>query len=58
MVRVPERPGLGLEPDLDRIEAANALYREHGLGRARRCGRHAVLDPGWAFDAKKPCLVR
>ena len=58
MVRVPERPGLGLEPDLDRIEAANALYRAHGLGRRDDAAAMQFLIPGWAFDAKKPCLVR
>ena len=58
MVRVPERPGLGLEPDLERIEAANALYREHGLGARDDAAAMQFLIPGWAFDAKKPCLVR
>ena len=58
MVRVPERPGLGLEPDLSRIEAANALYRAHGLGARDDAAAMQFLIPGGVFDAKKPCLVR
>jgi glucarate dehydratase len=58
MVRVPERPGLGLEPDLDRIEAANEVYRKHALGARDDAAAMQFLIPGWAFEAKKPCLVR
>ena len=31
-VKVAEQPGLGIEPDLERIEAAHALYRKVGSG--------------------------
>ena len=40
MVRVPERPGLGLEPDLDRIEAANER-----LPQARARARATMRPP-------------
>ena len=56
MVRVPERPGLGLDPDLDRIEAAHEVL--HALGARDDAAAMQFLIPGWAFDAKKPCLVR
>jgi glucarate dehydratase len=58
MVRVSERSGLGLEPDMDRIEAAHEVYRKHALGARDDAAAMQFLIPGWAFDAKKPCLVR
>jgi glucarate dehydratase len=58
MVRVPGRPGLGIEIDLPALERAHALYREHGLGARDDAAAMQFLIPGWAFDAKRPCLVR
>jgi glucarate dehydratase len=55
---VPDRPGLGVEIDMDRIEAAHALYLEHGLGARDDARAMQYLIPGWTFDNKKPCLVR
>ncbi len=55
---VPDRPGLGVEVDMDRIEAAHALYRERGLGARDDAVAMQYLIPGWAFDNKRPCLVR
>ncbi|PLZ03512.1 glucarate dehydratase [Burkholderia sp. WAC0059] len=57
-VRVPERPGLGIEIDMDALEAAHALYREHGLGARDDAIAMQSLIPGWRFDNKRPCLVR
>ncbi len=31
-MRVPERPGLGVEIDWAEVEAAHALYASNGLG--------------------------
>ena len=58
LVAVPERPGLGVEPDLAQIEKANRLYQKVGLeGRDDSSGMQYLL-PGWQFDPKRPCLVR
>ena len=57
-IAVPERPGLGIEIDLDAIEMAHALYREHGLGARDDAAAMQYLIPNWAFDNKRPCLVR
>ena len=57
-VSVPERPGLGVEIDIEALEAANALYRQHGLGARDDAAAMQYLLPGWSFDHKKPCLVR
>jgi glucarate dehydratase len=58
MVALPERPGLGIEIDLEQIERAHALYKAHGLGARDDAIAMQYLIPGWTFDNKKPCLVR
>ena len=40
------------------IEAANALYKKHGLGARDDAIAMQFLIPGWTFDDKRPCLVR
>jgi len=57
-VQVPTAPGLGVELDMAAVEAAHALYREHGLGARDDAIAMQHLIPGWTFDPKRPCLVR
>ena len=57
-IEVPDRPGLGVEIDMDAVEKANALYREHNLGVRNDAATMQYLIPGWTFDNKRPCLVR
>lgn len=57
-VRVPDRPGLGVEPDMAEIEKAHALYQAKGLGVRDDAVAMQYLIPGWTFDNKRPCLVR
>jgi glucarate dehydratase len=58
MVAVPQRPGLGIEIDLDQLDKAHALYQAHGLGARDDATAMQYLLPGWTFDNKRPCLVR
>ena len=58
MVKVPERSGLGVELDTDQLMKANDLYESMGLGARDDAAGMQFLIPGWAFDPKKPCLVR
>jgi len=55
---VPERPGLGVEVDLDAIEKAHQLYLTMGLGGRDDAIAMQYLIPGWTFDNKRPCLER
>jgi glucarate dehydratase len=55
---VPDRPGLGVEPDLAEIERANELYRKMALGARNDAAAMQYLIPGWTFDAKRPAMVR
>ncbi|WP_186023336.1 glucarate dehydratase [Burkholderia gladioli] len=57
-VKVPARPGLGIEVDMDALERANALYEQHGLGARDDGIAMQYLIPNWKFDNKRPCLVR
>jgi glucarate dehydratase len=58
LLEVPERPGLGVEIEMARVEAAHRLYQAHGLGARDDAAAMQFLIPGWTFEAKKPCLVR
>ena len=57
-VQVPTRPGLGIELDMERVEAAHQLYLQHGLGSRDDAAAMQYLIPGWTFDNKRPCMVR
>ncbi|MGD9425766.1 glucarate dehydratase [Pantoea sp. NSTU24] len=58
MVQVPQKPGLGVELDMDQVMQANALYQKQGLGARNDAEAMQFLVPGWTFDNKRPCLVR
>jgi glucarate dehydratase len=53
---VPKRPGLGIELDMDQVEAAHRLYLQHGLGARDDAMAMQYLKPNWSFDPKRPCL--
>lgn len=57
-VKVPAKPGLGIELDMAEVERAHALYLQHGLGARDDALAMQHLIPGWTFDPKRPCLVR
>ena len=57
-VQVPQRPGLGIELDQDRLMQGHELYQKHGLGARDDAQGMQYLIPGWVFDNKRPCLVR
>jgi glucarate dehydratase len=56
-IEVPDRPGLGIDLDMERIEAAHALYCKLGLGERDDRAPMQYLVPGWTFDPKRPCLA-
>jgi glucarate dehydratase len=57
-VKVPARPGLGIEIDMDELDRAHALYQAHGLGARDDAMAMQYLIPNWIFDNKRPSLVR
>ncbi len=58
MVAIPDKPGLGVELDMDKVEEAHKRYKSMGLGARNDAEAMQYLIPGWTFDNKKPCLVR
>ena len=57
-ISVPERPGLGVEPDMEAIEQAYQLYLKEGLAGRDDAIAMQYLIPNWSFDNKCPCMVR
>ncbi|MBP1205011.1 hypothetical protein JOD97_003053 [Duganella sp. 1411] len=58
MVKVPAKPGLGVELDMEAVEAALQLYLGMGLGARDDGVAMQYLILGWKFDNKMPCMVR
>ena len=55
-IAVPEQPGLGIELDMQQVEAAHQLYLREGLGSRDDAVAMQYLKSGWKFDPKRPCL--
>lgn len=58
LVKVPERPGLGIEIDWPEVEKAHELYNAHGLGARDDAAAMQFLIPNWTFDNKRPAMAR
>jgi glucarate dehydratase len=58
LLTVPDKPGLGITPDMEQIARAHQLYLGMGLGARNDTAAMQYLSPGWKFDNKRPCLVR
>lgn len=57
-IDVPGKPGLGIEIDMDQVEAAHNLYKKYGGTSRDDSQAMKCLIPGWKFDPKKPCMLR
>ncbi|WP_457445389.1 glucarate dehydratase [Roseateles sp. P5_E4] len=57
-VKVPAKPGLGVELDMAEVEKAHALYKQHGLGARDDAIAMQYLIPNWTFNPKRPALDR
>jgi glucarate dehydratase len=57
-IAVPDTPGLGVEIDHDAVERQHRLYVEHALGARDDAAAMQFLIANWAFDPRRPCLVR
>jgi glucarate dehydratase len=55
---LPDKPGLGVELDMDEVNAAHELYQREGLGSRDDAVAMQYLIPGWTFDSKRPALQR
>ncbi|MBT2728039.1 glucarate dehydratase [Bacillus sp. ISL-75] len=57
-ITVPNKPGLGVEVDMDQIMKAHEMYNNMGLGSRDDAVGMQFLIPDWKFDNKRPCLIR
>ncbi|SFU37629.1 enolase C-terminal domain-like protein [Pseudoduganella namucuonensis] len=57
-VAVPQAPGLGIEPDMDRIEAAHELYKKISTSARDDAMAMRQLIPGWTYSPKMPSMGR
>ncbi len=57
-VAVPDRPGLGIEIDMERLDRAHELYKSQDLSARNDATSMQFLIPGWTFDNRCPCLLR
>lgn len=57
-IAVPNKPGLGVEIDMEQVWKANEIYHKEALGARDDAKAMKYLVSGWEFDNKRPCLVR
>ncbi len=57
-VKVPQAAGLGIEPDMERIMAAHALYKKVATGARDDAIAMQYLVPGWRYNPKQASLGR
>ncbi|PRR88731.1 glucarate dehydratase [Bacillus atrophaeus] len=57
-VKVPNKPGLGIDIDMEQVEKANALYQKMNVGARNDAVPMQFLINNWEFNHKRPCLVR
>ena len=57
-LEVPEKPGLGVTINMEKVMGANKLYRQIPYkDRNDKAGMQYLIN-NWQFDCNKPCLVR
>ena len=57
-IKVPEKPGLGVDVDMDQIHRAHALHKTLPTGARNDAAAMQYLIPGWTFDRKRPAMGR
>jgi glucarate dehydratase len=57
-VAVPDAPGLGIAPDMQRIEAAHALYKQVATTARDDAMAMRYLVPGWTYNPKQPSFAK
>lgn len=57
-IAIPDLPGLGINIDMDRLLDAHELYQKKALDARNDAIGMQYLIQDWAFDPKRPALVR
>lgn len=57
-IALSDKPGLGIELDMDQIEKAHERYKKMPSGARNDAMAMQYLIPEWTFDKKRPAMVR
>ena len=57
-IKLRDKPGLGIELDMQQITKAHELHKKLANGARNDAIAMQYLIPGWQFDRKRPCMVR
>ncbi|OTQ81131.1 enolase C-terminal domain-like protein [Gilliamella apis] len=57
-IKLHDKPGLGIELDMQQVMNAHELYKKLANGARNDAIAMQYLIPGWQFDRKRPCMVR
>lgn len=57
-VKLTDKPGLGVDIDMALVEKQHERYKRMPSGARNDATAMQYLIPGWAFDRKRPALVR
>lgn len=57
-IKIPDKPGLGIEVDMDQVLKANELYTKTSFSDRNDALAMQYIMKDWKFDSKRPCLVR
>lgn len=58
MIKLPDKPGLGVEINMDKVMKANELYRSLPYHDRDDSTSMQYLIKEWKYNSKKPCMVR
>ena len=57
-IKLNDKPGLGVDLDMDKIMQAHELHKKLPSGARNDAIPMQFYFPGWQFDRKRPCMVR
>ncbi|OCG12168.1 enolase C-terminal domain-like protein [Gilliamella apicola] len=57
-IKLHDKPGLGIELDMQQIMKAHELHKKLANGARNDAIAMQYLIPSWQFDRKRPCMVR
>ena len=57
-IKLHDKPGLGIELDMEQVNKAHQLYKKLPNGARNDGIAMQYLIPNWKFDRKRPCMVR
>lgn len=57
-IALSDKPGLGIELDMQQVEKAHQLYKRLPSGARNDGAAMQYLIPNWTFDRKRPAMVR